>query len=322
MNRYLADISIIYELVNRIFITNPISVEHVAEGVSTCVYRIVFQHETFYLRVLPEEGASLAPEVAVHKRLRELQVKVPEVIYFDHLYEPLQRSVMLTTGIKGIPASESSELSQNELAAVVVEAGRDLARINGVKVEGFGWMKRDLPDIEHIYAEQATDRAFMLEYWEADLAYLGKHILDASEIAALERIRIYYDPLLDGEQGYLAHGDFDMTHIFQENGRYTGIIDFGEIRGTNRWYDPGHFHVRDGEYTSYSHWLDIVHGYSEVALLPSNHECCIRFMSTLINVRALVRSLQKRPANRYIRHQLEVLKENMAVLLSEIPGTV
>lgn len=48
----------------------------------------------------------------------------------------------------------------------------------------------------------------------------------------------------EGEQGYLAHGDFDTTHIYQDNGRYTGIIDFGEIRGADRWYDLGYFHMR------------------------------------------------------------------------------
>ena len=134
-----AEILIVNELINRIFPTWPLRVERVAEGVSTHVYRIVFQRETFYLRILPEEGASVAPEVVAHRLLRRLQVKVPEVIYFDHCYEPLQRSVMVTTEVKGIPISQSSELRQGELGAIVIEAGRDLARINSVKVEGFGW---------------------------------------------------------------------------------------------------------------------------------------------------------------------------------------
>lgn len=115
------DISIIYELVTSIFPTSPLLVERVAEGVSTYVYRIVFQHEPFYLRILPEEGASFAPEVVVHLCLRQLQVKVPEVIYFDHCYAPLRRSIMVTTEIKGVPLSASSGLFQNELAAVTYE---------------------------------------------------------------------------------------------------------------------------------------------------------------------------------------------------------
>ncbi len=65
---------------NRIFSSDPIQVERITEGVSTHVYRVVFQRETFYLRVLPEEGDSFAPAVAVHTHLRQLQVRVPEVI--------------------------------------------------------------------------------------------------------------------------------------------------------------------------------------------------------------------------------------------------
>ena len=259
MKQPSSEIPIINDLVNRIFPTRPLRVEHVTEGISTYVYRIIFRHETFYLRVLPEVGASFAPEVAAHSFLRRMQVKVPEVIYFDHCYAPLQQSMMLTTEVKGIPISQSSELLQEELEDVLIEAGRDLARINSLKVEGFGWVKRNLLDTEHILAEEATDRTFMLEYWESDLAYLCKKVLNNSEVTALEKIRAYYDCLLDSEQAYLAHGDFDTTHIFQENGRYTGIIDFGEIRGTSRWYDLGHFHMSDGEYTSYSQLTMLIH---------------------------------------------------------------
>src|SRR5579859_3703046 len=300
------------ELVNRIFPTRPLRVERVMEGISTHVYRIVFQRETFYLRVLPEEGAGFAPEVTAHRLLRQMQVKVPDVIYFDHCYEPLQRSVMVTAEVKGVPISRASELRQEELESIVIEAGRDLARINSVKVDGFGWVKRDLPNTEYIRAGRATDRAFMLEYWESDLVYLSKHVLDTWEVAALEKIRAYYGFLIDSKQACLAHGDFDTTHIFQENRRYTGIIDFGEMRGTNRWYDLGHFHMRDGEYISYILLAMLVHGYSEIMSLPANYEQSIRFVSILINVRALVRSLQKRPPDRYTRHQVKVLKEDIA----------
>ena len=313
MKQPSAEIPIIYELVNCIFPTSPLRVEHVTEGVSTHVYRIVFQRETFYLRVLPEEGASFAPEVAAHRLLRQLQVKVPEVIYFDHYYEPLQRSVIVTTEVKGIPINQSSELRQEELASIVIEAGGDLALINNVKVDGFGWVKRDLSDTEHIRAEWDTDRTFMLEHWGTDLAYLSKHILDTLEVVALERIRVHYDYLLRGEQAYLAHGDFDTTHIFQENGSYTGIIDFGEMRGTNLWYDLGHFHMRDGEHISYSQLTMLVRGYGEIMALPADYERAIRFVSILINV-PLVRSLQKRPPDRYTLHQMKVLREDIALL--------
>ncbi len=113
----------------------------------------------------------------------------------------------------------------------------------------------------------------------------------------------------------MAHGDFDSTHLYQDAGRYTGIIDLGEIRGTDRWYDLGHFHLYEGKQLSLGLEAALVRGYGATAPLPSNYEQRIRWSSLLINVRALALRLQKRPANRYTQHQLEVLREDLAFLL-------
>jgi hypothetical protein len=107
---------------------------------------------------------------------------------------------------------------------ILREVGRDLACLNSVLVEGFGWVRRDSPETRHLRAEWPAHRAFALEYWEADLAYLAEHVLQRSEVAVLERVLSCHDSWLDSEQGYLAHGDFDTTQIYQENGRYTGLF--------------------------------------------------------------------------------------------------
>ena len=314
-NKSSADIQHIQEVVKRIFPQGPAKVERVTEGVSTYVYQIIFPHETFYLRVLPEEGASFSPEVTVHTQLRHMQVKVAEVIYFEHYNELLQRSVMVTTEIKGQSMSQSSTLSQEEMEGVLREAGRDLACLNTVRVEGFGWVRRDSPETRHLRAEWPAHRTFALEYWEADMAYLGKHVLQHSEVALLERVLSLYDSWLDSEQGYLAHGDFDTTQIYQENGSYTGIIDFGEIRGADRWYDLGYFHMRDGQLLPFHLLPALVYGYREQVSLPSAYERHIRFTGLLINVRALAHNLQKRPPNLSTQHQLDLLREDLVALL-------
>lgn len=314
-NQPLVDMQDIQEVVKKIFVQDPTGVEWVTEGVSTFVYQILFPHETFYLRILPEEGASFAPEVAVHTQLRSMQIKVPEVIHFEHYNELLQRSVMVTTEIKGRPLSQSSTLSKKQMEEVVREAGWDLARLNTVEVEGFGWVRRDSPDLQPLQAEWSTHRAFALEYWEADVAYLAQYVFQCSEVLLLKQVLSCYDSWLDSEQGYLAHGDFDTTHIYRDNGRYTGIIDFGEIRGANHWYDLGYFHMRDGEQLPFHLLPALVQAYQEVVPLPLAYEQHIRFAGLLINVRALARSLQKHPPNPHTRRQLKVLREDLLALL-------
>ena len=78
---------------------------------------------------------------------------MPEVIYFEHYNELLQRSVMVTTAIKGLSMSQSSTLSQVEIEGILGEAGQDLDCLNTVRVEGFGWVRRDLPETKHLRAE-------------------------------------------------------------------------------------------------------------------------------------------------------------------------
>jgi aminoglycoside phosphotransferase (APT) family kinase protein len=306
-------------LLRSVFPSGRTRVERVKEGVSTWVYRVVHRGSTFFLRILPEDGASYAPEVAVHDSLREMLVKVPEVIYFEHCYEPLQRSVMVVAEIPGRPLSQSTDLDMAALAGIFDEAGRDLARINSVPVEGFGWVQRDSdeqPGTLRLHAEAPTYRAFALEHWQVDMAYLAANVLSQQDITLLEHMLACYSSWLDDEESVLAHGDFDATAIYQEHGRYTGIIDFGEIRGANRWYDLGHSHMRDGEYLHVPLLPGLLRGYAESAPLPANVERRILLTSLLINVRALAHSLRKRRLSRFTLHQLEVLRADLAVLSS------
>lgn len=302
-------------VVATLFPSTSLVIERVAEGVSTWVYRILSQNETFYLRILPEDGASFAPEVAAHTLLRRKQVKVPEIIHFEHCNAVLQRSIMVTSAIKGQSLMDSLSLSKEVRDAVVTEAGRDLAQINSLPVAGFGWVQRDLPETSQLRAQWPTYRAFFLEWLEADLAYLTKRTLSTSQVATLERLISRYDVYLNSADGCLAHGDLDSTHIYQDAGHYTGIIDFGEIRGADQWYDLGHFHLHDREQLPFHLEAALLRGYGEIISLPSDYQRCIRFTSVLINVRALARSLQKRPPNQYTRHLMGMLQQDMAFLL-------
>ena len=300
-------------LVERIFRGSvQTGVERVMEGVSTYVYRVHRGGETFYLRILPEEGDSFAPEAWVHATLRARGVLVPEVVYCEHYDETVGRSVMVTTEIKGGPVGRRP--ADEETHRIVVEAGRQLGAINRVPVAGFGWVKRDRSEVTALEAEHTTYRAFVAEHLDADLAALEAHVLTREEVAAIRAVIEGHRDWLAGEEGRLAHGDFDVTHIFEHEGRYTGIIDFGEIRGTDRWYDLGHFRMHDGE-TLPTLMLDcLVEGYASMTPLPADSFERICFASLLIATRALGRRIQKDPRG-VRRHQgLMSIPRDLAVL--------
>jgi len=290
------------------------SIERVAEGESTYVYRIHRWAETFYLRVLPEVGASFAPEVRVLGLLRERGVRVPQVLYFDACDEALQRSVMVTTEIVGQhlghhPADDATR-------RILREAAQDLATINAIPVVGFGWIRRDRSAVAHLEGEHPTFAGFMCEYLDRDLSALEGRVLSSSDTATIRALVEAHPTWLAAERAWLAHGDFDVTQIYQQDGRYTGIIDFGEIRGTDLWYDVGHFRMHDGETLS-ARVLDwLLEGYGSVAQLPPDYHLRIGFASLLIAVRALGRCMEKRP-DRVARHcGLVSIQRDLALLRS------
>jgi aminoglycoside phosphotransferase (APT) family kinase protein len=349
------DIRLIEALVAQIFSRSvPSHVERVEEGVSTYVYKIYRGNEIFYLRVLPEANASFAPEAYVHAMLRARNVKVPEVVYFEHYNEALQRSVMVTTAIKG---KHIGHYPVNEVPrSTLVEAGRDLAVINSISVQGFGWIKRDSSKVTALEAELPTYRAFVFEYLEEDLAFLSEHVLSTREIKAIWEIIDRFGDWLDIEQALLAHGDFDATHIYQEHGHYTGIIDFGEIRGGDSFYDLGHFQMHDtagellygrlphspgrdkssptargiaslaspegfasgimhdGETLSTRMLPYLLKGYREVVHLPPDYEQRIYFSSLLIAIRTLARSIKKRAIDFRSHSGFASIKHDIEVL--------
>ncbi|MFN8538955.1 MAG: aminoglycoside phosphotransferase family protein [Thermomicrobiales bacterium] len=290
----------------------PLTIEYVPEGVSTYVYRITRGNEHFYLRVLPEAGASFAPEARAHALLRQRGASVPEVIHCEHRNEALGLSVMVTTEVPG--QSLAAHGLDEQTPAILFAAGRDLALINGLPVQGFGWIVRNQPSLHALTAELPTNRAFLSEHLDSDLAILRTHLTVVAELRAIESLIAQHDGWLDAEHASLAHGDFDVTHIYAHHGIYSGIIDFGEIRGTDRWYDLGHFRLHDGESIPAPLLPWLLAGYRSAMPLPDHAEQRIAFASLLNGIRTLGRTLLRRPASPLIAHCLRAVRRDLAFL--------
>jgi aminoglycoside phosphotransferase (APT) family kinase protein len=115
----------------------------------------------------------------------------------------------------------------------------------------------------------------------------------AGTVAELERLWA----LVDSERrrelagARLAHGDFDSTAIFQRDGDYSGLIDFGELRGTEPLFDLGHFHLWEHQRTPLPLWEALLAGYREVAAPPTGYEELVARSATLLGLRQLARWL-------------------------------
>jgi aminoglycoside phosphotransferase (APT) family kinase protein len=245
------------------------------------------RNETFYLRILPEADASFAPEVFAHQRLHALGVHVPEVVYFEHCNDVVQRSVMVTTATKGTAIGYGKKHSA--LRGVLAEAGQELAISTSVLVDGFGWVRRDNEHVERMQGEHALCKAWLQQDTEPAIAALQHaSIVSKKDARALHDVLHQANTLFADQPAHLAHGDFDPTHIFHDHQTYTGIIDWGEIRGTPRWYDVGHFAIENADLLP-----DLLAGYNSITLITAEDWQYIHMWSLLIAVRRSGRRLRK-----------------------------
>lgn len=300
-----------------------ISFERTADGVSTPVYRVRRGDETLYLRLAETAEDDLTSEADIHQRLRGLGVRVPGVLHVERSDPGLGRSVMLTTEIPGRPLSDGAPA---EVEAVLEAAGRDLARLNSIEVEGFSWIRRDGRPLPPRGEEPAYAS---LVGWEVPRPWPGRlaGVMSPPELSVLEEL-IEEESRRPLATGRLAHGDFDVTHVFHEAGRYTGLIDLGELRGTEPLFDPGVFHLYDGEILERTLLPHVLRGYGQIAPLPENHLELIRRSAILYGLRQLCRWLgpsrninPRHPLIRSRIRQLRKLMEEGPDLRSARPGS-
>jgi Ser/Thr protein kinase RdoA (MazF antagonist) len=299
------------DLVGRVFPGGERAiVTRTAQGTTTQVYRIDRGGEFFYLRLAEDREDHFAAEALVHDLLATRGVRVPRVVHYEPFDEALDRSVLVTTEIPG--RSLADRPTGVDVRSLLVAAGRDLARINDLAVEGFGWVRRDRPATERLEAELPTHRAFALGVMEEGLAGLDA-FLSSADVERVHSTVARHDAWLDSPRGRLAHGDFDLTHVYHRNGEYAGIIDFGEIRGADRWYDLGHFALHDGERPPAGALSDLLEGYREVAPYAAEDERRIWLWTLLIGMRLLVRTAGRAPATTQARW-VEAVRGSLARL--------
>lgn len=237
------------------------------ENFSTDVFKLTKENEVLYMRILSKEE-NVKPQCFVHNLLLEKGIKVPKVVYFEKKVGIFDnRDVMIVEELKGksIMADENN-LSEDEKRDILKEAGRDLAKINMIEVEKYGDIC-EVKDGKLIGFEDSYEE-YTLERVPKKLKSLVKKGIISEDLS--EKLWKYIfnnQKLLHLENNsYLAHGDFHIEHIFQNEGKYTGVIDFGDIRGTTKYRDLSFFYTFFRKYFGY-----LVEGYQEVYKLPDNY---------------------------------------------------
>lgn len=241
-----------------------------ASGTSTQVYQLSRDTETFYVRVAEDAASSLGPEAELHRILHDAGVRVPAIVHYEPMVESLARSVMVTTEVPGGPTGATTPT--DHIAAIGRAAGRDLARIHSVSVHGFGWVLRD-HDVPGwpLRAEHPTYAEYVAPSAAGDpLMGIGFTAAEAQQVESLLVEAVTLGP--SGSVGSVAHGDLDTHHIFECAGSYSGLIDLGEIRGTEDTFDLATLHLGADDPATPRIEPHLTAGYAELRPLADDHE--------------------------------------------------
>ncbi|MGN6032738.1 MAG: phosphotransferase family protein [Thermomicrobiales bacterium] len=299
-------------------------------GGSTPVWRVVVDAgsseddgcgETYYLRLAEEPGERRDGEVRVKQLLHSAGVRVPEVVAWEGQPPELDRAATLTRSVPGLPLKAMARtIPADDVAAIAREAGRDLAMLAATPVAGFGWIA--LPDATTgaLRADHPTRSAWTAGYDAALDEVITAGLVASGRVPAL---RAAYAGWRDragspsASTAWLAHGDFDATHIFCLAGsvagspaRYTGIIDFGEARGADPGYDLGHALLHDGEDGAPPIVPALLDGYREGAgpLAPIIERDAVRMQAIAIGVRHLaIAHRRASPYATFLAHRIDHL---------------
>ena len=289
-----------------------VSIKAASCGRAVVVYRAMVDGVRYYLRLAEEPGQDLTTDALILERLRALDVHVPGVVAVSAASAAFPRSWMIMTEVPGHSIAEGG--TDGEARRAAIAAGRDAAVMNSVPVSGFGWLRRD--GSAQPTGELPSYRQFVASYlpapWPGRLVDLFDHRqLDALlALVTAEQDR----PL---RAGRLVHGDLDVTHIYSHSGRYSGIIDFGEMRGGDPYFDLAHFLLHDGETRPARLFSYFLSGYRQVNRLSNGCSHEIRVSAILLGLRQLSRWLS--PERGYsLSHQL--VQRRFAELSNLIDG--
>jgi hygromycin-B 7''-O-kinase len=159
--------------------------------------------------------ASHAAERAAHALVAtDPEIAAPRVLADGQLYDDVGAPwpYLITTRMSGID-SLRAELSTEEWLSVAAELGTQVRRVHALRPSGVA-TDADWPALDITAA--------------AEQSSLPPHLI------------AQIDDYLAGPESFdrvFVHGDLVAMHVFVENGRLTGIIDWGDAMVTDRHYE-------------------------------------------------------------------------------------
>lgn len=218
--------------------------ERIIGGEVNEVYAVTFADRTqVIVRIERGKAKGFAQEQWAIQECAKRGVPVPEVLgIWQIATEKQPLHVCIQRKIAGVPLAHA-QLPASECEPIVVQAGEFLSRIHEIPVKGFGYLNGSGEGTFATAAdEHATFQQMAVEFYD-----LARRVAISQALmhCALQLIDEAALRLPQTAGACLTHNDFSAKHLLVDKGRLTGIIDFGEVAGSEPLADLVHWDYYD-----------------------------------------------------------------------------
>jgi len=235
------DPDLINNIVNKATGSNMSEDNRIVEGEVNEVHGITTNSgQEIIVRISRSKHSRFEVEKWAIERARDAGVLAPEILLLEqHDSEDENLTFCVQKKIEGerLKALMSRVgVESEEVIQATINAGVNLAKIHSVKTDGYGGLR------EPGKGKFDTWEKFMLE-WVGKREYL---IDSANELGLEEEVIDKALGILEANSNiyqnvepHLLHGDYGGDHIFVQDGKVTGIIDFENCMGGDVAWDFG-----------------------------------------------------------------------------------
>lgn len=282
--KYNTPQNIIKKVIRKATNHEPVKIEKLLKGEANEVYNVTVDNGTeVILRISRDAFNPFIAERWAMDESKKYGVPVADVLYVgEEEVESKNIYFCVLSKIEGIPLEE--DLRKNDdafMKNILIQTGHFLSLIHNVKTQGYG----------HIIATEGKgQQPSFHDYIMYRVGNLDKYIasgkkydISSSDITQTKELILSHRHLFQ-DVPILAHGDMGAKHIMVKDDKVTGIIDFGNMRGSFPVHDFVWWDIWKNN-KQHLEWLQ--EGYDDKTIFEDNYEDKFHTIQLLLGLELL-----------------------------------
>jgi len=219
------------------YLPSPVvSLTSLAGSVSNQDFMVHTSSGDFVLKI--GDRRELCAEAWACEQMRSVGVAGPEIVAFESSPTALPRPFLLMRRLPGAGLDSAPQRA-------FVEAGRQLRLVHSIRAPGYGFLARTDPVEGEWSGPHATWSSFTDEASDCLGELVDRGVIPAELARRIGANLARFAPDVSyDEPGVLLHGDLKPPHVFAENGRFVGLIDWGDVAVGDPRYDLARFSIK------------------------------------------------------------------------------